>query len=151
MRSDWSGALPAALLSVCSHACRLAATSSNRRLAASTGVSCGGHCQLMYFSPAHCYNPPPTTLAHCATALPVQASLAAGIVDAVLIPEVPFSLEGEHGLLAYLQRIMEEKGGLYLTMASAALDWFGCSAWPLLAYLHHGGEGWVVVEGQVLR
>ena len=29
----------------------------------------------------------------------------------MLIPEVPFVLEGEHGLLAYLQRIMEEKGG----------------------------------------
>ena len=40
-----------------------------------------------------------------------QASLAAGIVDAALIPEVPFTLEGPNGLLAYLEGIMEAKGG----------------------------------------
>ena len=48
-------------------------------------------------------------------------------MDAVLIPEVPFVLEGEHGLLAYLQRIMEEKGG-----------WVHC--WGVE---RGGGEGWV--------
>lgn len=62
-----------------------------------------------------------------ATLPTTQASLAAGIVDAVLIPEVPFVLEGEHGLLAYLQRIMEEKGG-----------WAHC--WCVE---RGGGEGWV--------
>ena len=39
----------------------------------------------------------------------LQASLAAGMVDAVLIPEVSFTLEGEGGLLAYLEKIMEDK------------------------------------------
>ncbi|PRW56044.1 phosphofructokinase family isoform B [Chlorella sorokiniana] len=50
----------------------------------------------------------------------VQASLAAGIVDAVLIPEVRFTLEGDHGLLAYLQRIMEEKGHCVVCVAEGA-------------------------------
>ena len=56
----------------------------------------------------HCVLPPPYR--HDVAVL-LQASLAAGMVDAVLIPEVAFTLEGEGGLLAYLEKIMEEKVG----------------------------------------
>jgi hypothetical protein len=55
---------------------------------------------------------PPLCLVMCTlcTLWPLpQASLAAGIVDAVLIPEVHFTLDGEGGLLAYLAQIMEAK------------------------------------------
>jgi len=41
-------------------------------------------------------------------------------VDAVLIPEVRFNLEGESGLLAYLERIMEEKGHCVVCVAEGA-------------------------------
>lgn len=50
----------------------------------------------------------------------LQASLAAGIVDAVLIPEVQFTLEGEKGLFAYLENIIETKGHCVLCVAEGA-------------------------------
>lgn len=34
-----------------------------------------------------------------------QASLASGVVDVCLIPEVPFELEGRHGMLTYLEKV----------------------------------------------
>lgn len=57
-------------------------------------------------------------------------------MDAVLIPEVPFTLEGEHGLLAYLQRIMEEKGGWPSSCNFVRWDWLGCSALVLRLLAH---------------
>ena len=60
------------------------------------------------------YNPPPPPTA-C-----LQASLAAGIVDAVLIPEVQFSLEGERGLLAFLDKRMRDKGHCVVVVAEGA-------------------------------
>ncbi|PSC69047.1 phosphofructokinase family [Micractinium conductrix] len=50
----------------------------------------------------------------------VSAALASGIVDAVLIPEVKFTLDGEKGLFAYLERIMQEKGHCVLCVAEGA-------------------------------
>uniref|UniRef100_A0A1D2A0K5 Phosphofructokinase domain-containing protein n=2 Tax=Auxenochlorella protothecoides TaxID=3075 RepID=A0A1D2A0K5_AUXPR len=50
----------------------------------------------------------------------VQASLASGVVDAVLIPEVPFRLEGEKGLLAYVEKIMARDGHAVICVAEAA-------------------------------
>ncbi|KAI3436493.1 hypothetical protein D9Q98_005910 [Chlorella vulgaris] len=50
----------------------------------------------------------------------VQASLAAGIVDVVLIPEVKFKLEGENGLMAYMETIMDKKGHCVLCVAEGA-------------------------------
>ncbi|EFN58628.1 hypothetical protein CHLNCDRAFT_29926 [Chlorella variabilis] len=50
----------------------------------------------------------------------ITASLAAGIVDAVLIPEVQFTLEGEKGLFAYLENIIETKGHCVLCVAEGA-------------------------------
>lgn len=41
-------------------------------------------------------------------------------MDAALIPEVPFQLEGEHGLLAYLDSIMEKKGHCVVCVAEGA-------------------------------
>jgi 6-phosphofructokinase len=50
----------------------------------------------------------------------VQASLAAGIVDVALIPEVRFTLEGERGLLAYMEDIMQHKGHCVVCVAEGA-------------------------------
>lgn len=50
----------------------------------------------------------------------VQASLASGVVDAVLIPEVHFSLEGQHGLLAYMEDIINTKGHCVICAAEGA-------------------------------
>lgn len=50
----------------------------------------------------------------------MQASMASGVVDACLIPEVPFQLQGDHGLLAYLGRVLEEKGHCVLCVAEGA-------------------------------
>ena len=41
----------------------------------------------------------------------VKASLASGLVDVTLIPEVPFRLEGPRGLLAYLDSLLESQVG----------------------------------------
>lgn len=41
-------------------------------------------------------------------------------MDAVLIPEVKFTLDGEKGLFAYLERIMQEKGHCVLCVAEGA-------------------------------
>ncbi|KAK2076299.1 hypothetical protein QBZ16_000823 [Prototheca wickerhamii] len=50
----------------------------------------------------------------------VQASLASGVVDAVLIPEVPFKLEGKNGLLAYIGNILERNGHAVVCISEAA-------------------------------
>jgi 6-phosphofructokinase 1 len=48
------------------------------------------------------------------------ASLAKSDADVVLIPEVPFALEGEGGLLAYLRRRIEENGHAVVVVAEGA-------------------------------
>jgi 6-phosphofructokinase 1 len=50
----------------------------------------------------------------------VQASMASGVVDAVLIPEVTFKLEGPTGLLAYLERVIDAKGHAVICVAEGA-------------------------------
>ena len=50
----------------------------------------------------------------------MQASMASGVVDVVLIPEVPFKLEGPTGLLAYLERVLETKGHAVVCVAEGA-------------------------------
>ena len=50
----------------------------------------------------------------------MQASMASGVVDVVLIPEVPFKLDGPTGLLAYLERVLEEKGHAVVCVAEGA-------------------------------
>ncbi|KAF5839848.1 phosphofructokinase [Dunaliella salina] len=50
----------------------------------------------------------------------MQASLASGLVDICLIPEEPFDLEGDHGLLAYIERVMAYKGHCVLCCAEGA-------------------------------
>ncbi|GAB4819008.1 hypothetical protein N2152v2_006054 [Parachlorella kessleri] len=47
----------------------------------------------------------------------VKASLASGLVDVCLIPEVPFQLEGEHGLVAYLEHLLETRGHVVICIA----------------------------------
>ncbi|MEW5297418.1 MAG: hypothetical protein WDW36_000628 [Sanguina aurantia] len=50
----------------------------------------------------------------------VQASMASGVVDACLIPEVPFKLHGPNGLLAYLEYVIKCKGHAVLCVAEGA-------------------------------
>eukprot|EP00798_Chlamydomonas_sp_ICE-L_P022356 gene22356-29452_t len=49
-----------------------------------------------------------------------QASLASGLVDACLIPEVPYTLKGPHGLFAYLDNLLEEKGHCVVCVAEGS-------------------------------
>lgn len=48
------------------------------------------------------------------------AALACNDADAVLIPEVPFTLEGERGLLSYLRRRVAERGHAVVVVAEGA-------------------------------
>jgi len=50
----------------------------------------------------------------------MQASMASGVVDAVLIPEVPFLLDGDKGLCKYLERVLENKGHCVVCVAEGA-------------------------------
>jgi len=50
----------------------------------------------------------------------VQASMASGVVDAVLIPEVSFKLNGPTGLMAYLDEVMHKKGHCVVCVAEGA-------------------------------
>eukprot|EP00798_Chlamydomonas_sp_ICE-L_P021507 gene21507-28490_t len=52
--------------------------------------------------------------------LALQASMATGVVDACLIPEVRFKLEGPSGLFAYLDKVMQEKGHCVVCIAEGA-------------------------------
>jgi 6-phosphofructokinase 1 len=49
-----------------------------------------------------------------------QAALASTDVDVVLIPETPAQLEGERGVLAYLQRVLDRKGNAVVVVAEGA-------------------------------
>lgn len=45
---------------------------------------------------------------------------SAGVVDVCLIPEVPFNLHGDHGLFAYCERILNERGHMVICIAEGA-------------------------------
>lgn len=46
--------------------------------------------------------------------------LVAGVVDVCLIPEVPFVLQGEKGLFAYLEKVLENRGHAVVCLAEGA-------------------------------
>lgn len=50
----------------------------------------------------------------------MQASMASGVVDAVLIPEVQFKMHGENGLFAYIEKVLEQKGHAVVCVAEGA-------------------------------
>jgi 6-phosphofructokinase 1 len=50
----------------------------------------------------------------------VQASLASGVVDACLIPEVPFRLAGPKGLFGHIRRVLDAKGYCVVCVAEGA-------------------------------
>ena len=50
----------------------------------------------------------------------MQAAMASGVVDVVLIPEVPFELEGEYGLFSYLEKVLDERGHAVVCVAEGA-------------------------------
>jgi hypothetical protein len=50
----------------------------------------------------------------------VQASLASGVVDICLIPEVSFDLTGEQGMLAYVGDVLKRKGHVVICVAEGA-------------------------------
>jgi len=49
-----------------------------------------------------------------------NAVLASGRVDLVLIPEMPLALEGNHGVLAFLERILNRQGYAVVLVAEGA-------------------------------
>jgi 6-phosphofructokinase 1 len=49
-----------------------------------------------------------------------QAAIASTDVDAVLIPEVPIHLEGEHGLMRYVERRLEKHSHAVIVVAEGA-------------------------------
>ena len=51
-------------------------------------------------------------------ALPAPAH--AGVVDTVLIPEMPFKLKGEKGLLQYIENVVKSKGHAVVCVAEGA-------------------------------
>lgn len=46
--------------------------------------------------------------------------MASGVVDICLIPEVPFLLDGPHGMLAYLETVLAQRGHVVICMAEGA-------------------------------
>lgn len=48
------------------------------------------------------------------------SSWTAGVVDACLIPEVPFALKGTKGLFAYIEKVLEERGHCVMCIAEGA-------------------------------
>jgi 6-phosphofructokinase 1 len=50
----------------------------------------------------------------------MQASMASGVVDAVLIPEVAFTLKGDKGLFNYLEGVITTKGHCVVCVAEGA-------------------------------
>ena len=57
---------------------------------------------------------------HVTPGVSLQASLAFGQVDVCLIPEVKFRLEGEGGLLAYVQQVLDSKGHAVICVSEGA-------------------------------
>uniref|UniRef100_A0A0E0ICD3 ATP-dependent 6-phosphofructokinase n=1 Tax=Oryza nivara TaxID=4536 RepID=A0A0E0ICD3_ORYNI len=50
----------------------------------------------------------------------MHASLSSGQVDVCLIPEVPFTLDGEYGVLRHLEHLLKTKGFCVVCVAEAA-------------------------------
>ena len=50
----------------------------------------------------------------------LQASMASGVVDVCLIPEVTFDLYGDHGVLAYVNSLLRRKGHCVICVAEGA-------------------------------
>ncbi|KAI4963865.1 hypothetical protein ZWY2020_010349, partial [Hordeum vulgare] len=50
----------------------------------------------------------------------MHASLSSGQIDVCLIPEVSFTLDGEHGVLAHLEHLLETKGFCVVCVAEGA-------------------------------
>ncbi|EFJ49706.1 phosphofructokinase family protein [Volvox carteri f. nagariensis] len=50
----------------------------------------------------------------------MQASMASGVVDACLIPELNFKLNGDQGLLRYLEGVIKNKGHCVVCVAEGA-------------------------------
>ncbi|GAB4815012.1 hypothetical protein N2152v2_002058 [Parachlorella kessleri] len=50
----------------------------------------------------------------------LQASMASGVVDVCLIPEVPFTLFGERGMFTFLEKVLQEKGHAVVCVAEGA-------------------------------
>ena len=50
----------------------------------------------------------------------MQASMASGVVDVCLIPEVPFALGGRRGLASFVQRALDERGHAVICVAEGA-------------------------------
>ncbi|OVA01809.1 Phosphofructokinase domain [Macleaya cordata] len=50
----------------------------------------------------------------------MHASLSSGQVDICLIPEVPFQLHGEHGVLTHLKYLLETKGSAVVCVSEGA-------------------------------
>ncbi|KAK3157531.1 hypothetical protein QOZ80_2AG0123820 [Eleusine coracana subsp. coracana] len=50
----------------------------------------------------------------------MHATLSSGQVDICLIPEVPFSLDGQHGVLQHLEHLIETKGFALICVAEGA-------------------------------
>ncbi|XP_047085437.1 ATP-dependent 6-phosphofructokinase 5, chloroplastic-like [Lolium rigidum] len=50
----------------------------------------------------------------------MHASLSSGQVDVCLIPEVPFTLDGEYGVLQHLEHLLKTKGFCVVCVAEAA-------------------------------
>ncbi|XP_031115186.1 ATP-dependent 6-phosphofructokinase 5, chloroplastic-like [Ipomoea triloba] len=50
----------------------------------------------------------------------MHASLASGQIDVCLIPEVPFKLDGENGVLKHLEYLIETKGSAVVCVAEGA-------------------------------
>lgn len=46
--------------------------------------------------------------------------MASGVVDVCLIPEVPFKLEGETGLLNYIDQLVKRQGHCVICVAEGA-------------------------------
>ena len=70
-----------------------------------------------YHPPSRPPSNPPTP----PPALPArQSALAFGQVDVCLIPEVKFTLEGENGLLAYLEKVLDSRGHAIVCLAESA-------------------------------
>jgi 6-phosphofructokinase 1 len=49
-----------------------------------------------------------------------NAALASTDVDLVLIPEVPMQLEGDHGVLSYIDRVLDRQGHAVIVVAEGA-------------------------------
>ncbi|CAG9461691.1 unnamed protein product [Pedinophyceae sp. YPF-701] len=50
----------------------------------------------------------------------LNASLATGVVDICLIPEVKFEMEGKNGLMAYIEEVLATKGHCVICVAEGA-------------------------------